>query len=67
MKDSTFIDEEQLIAKAVAILMEKLGPTEAGRFMTLPRKKRLESVQRHRQWQAHLQKESFFKRVFDAG
>ena len=67
MKTSIFTDEEQLIAKAVDVLMKELGPIEASRFLTLPKKKRLESVKRHRQWQAQLQKEEFFGRVFNEG
>ena len=64
MKASVFTDEEQLITKAVEVLVKELGPVEASRFLTLPRKKRVESVKRHRQWQAQLQQEEFFDRVF---
>lgn len=60
------MDEEQLITKAVDILVKELGPVEASRFLTLPKKKRVESVKRHRQWQAQLQQEEFFDRVFGA-
>ncbi len=66
MKASVFTDEEQLITKAVEVLVKELGPVEASRFLTLPRKKRVESVKRHRQWQAQLQQEEFFDRVFGA-
>ena len=66
MKASVFTDEEHLITKAVEILVKELGPVEASRFLTLPRKKRVESVKRHRQWQAQLQQEEFFDRVFGA-
>lgn len=64
MKASIFTDEEQLITKAVDVLVKELGPVEASRFLALPRKKRVESVKRHRQWQAQLQEEEFFDRVF---
>lgn len=67
MKASVFTDEEQLMTKAIAVLVKELGPVEASRFLTLPRKKRVESVKRHRQWQAQLQQEEFFDRVFGAG
>jgi len=67
MKARAFIDEEKLITKAVTVLMKELSPAEAMRFLSLPRKKRLESVQRHRKWQAQLQKDAFFKRVFSKG
>ena len=36
MKMSVFIDEEQLVAKAVEILINELGPVEASRFLSLP-------------------------------
>ena len=64
MKPSIFTDEEQLIAKAIEVLMKELGPVEASRFLSLPKKRRTESVKRHRQWQAQLQEEGFFDRVF---
>ena len=64
MKASVFIDEEQLVAKAVEVLIKELGPVEASRFLSLPKKKRLESVKRHRQWQSQLDKDEFFNRVF---
>ena len=66
MKASMFTDEEQLITKAVDILVKELGPVEASRFLALPRKKRVESVKRHRQWQSQLRQEEFFDRVFGA-
>lgn len=64
MKASTYTEEEQLITKAVTVLMRELSPADVLRFLTMPRKKRLDSVQRHRQWQAQLSKDTFFKRVF---
>lgn len=64
MKTSIFTDEEQLITKAVDVLIKELGPVEASRFLSLPKKKRTESIKRHRQWQAQLQQEEFFDRVF---
>jgi hypothetical protein len=64
VKISLFTDEEQLITKAVAILIKELGPVEASRFLALPKKKRVESVRRHCQWQAQLQQEEFFDRIF---
>lgn len=64
MKTSTFIPEDQLISRAIDALIERLGPVEASRFLALPRQKRLDSVERHRQWQASLQKNEFFDTVF---
>jgi len=57
MKKSQYINEDQLIKKAIDILMENLGPVETNRFLTLPVKKRIESVKRHRLWQSRLSDE----------
>jgi hypothetical protein len=64
MKTSTFIPEDQLISRAIDVLIERLGPVETSRFLTLPRQQRLESVKRHHQWQATLQKDAFFDTIF---
>ena len=63
MKESVFINEQQLVIQAVDILFDKLGPVEANRFLSLPRKKRIESVKRHQLWQSTLNKDEFFKEV----
>jgi len=54
------MDEEAVIRKGVQALIKELGPVEALRFMNLPKKKRLESVRRHREWQKFLDKNGFF-------
>ena len=64
MKTPPYLQEEELIERALTALLEALGPVEATRFLTLPRTRRLESVKRHRQWQARLNQEQFFERVF---
>jgi hypothetical protein len=64
VKASIFTDEEQLITKAVDVLVKELGLVEASRFLALPKKRRIESVKRHRQWQAQLRQEEFFDRIF---
>ena len=66
MKASMFVDEERLVTKAIDVLVKELGPVEASRFLSLPKKKRIESVKRHRQWQAKLKKAEFFDKVFRA-
>lgn len=64
MKASAYKDEDQLITKAVDVLVKELGPVDASRFLALPKKLRVESVTRHRQWQAQLRRGEFFDRVF---
>ena len=64
MKANLFIDEEQLVTKAIEVLVRELGPVEASRFLALPKKRRIESVKRHRQWQAQLKRDDFFDQVF---
>ena len=59
-----YIEEEELLKKAIQALMEKLGPLETSRFLSLPRKRRMESVKRHHQWQSHIDKKRFFDQVF---
>ena len=64
MKAAQYMSEEELVEKAIKILMEGLGPVETSRFITLPQKRRIESVRRHRQWQKTLDKDVFFDNVF---
>jgi hypothetical protein len=64
MSTTQYLPEEELIDRALKALMKALGPVEAMRFLTLPRTQRLESVERHRQWQASLKPEEFFDQVF---
>ena len=64
MRAAAFLSEEELIRKAAEILIEKLGEVEAIRFFSLPKKKRMESVERHKNWQESLNKEEFFAEAF---
>jgi hypothetical protein len=64
MKQSQFLSEETLVQRAIEVLLETLGPVETSRFLSLPVKKRIESVKRHREWQSGLEKEQFFQEVF---
>ncbi|CAK8724692.1 DUF2281 domain-containing protein [Candidatus Electrothrix laxa] len=61
---AAFLAEEELIRKAAEILIEKLGEMEAIRFFSLPKKKRMESVARHRSWQDNLNKDDFLIEAF---
>ena len=64
MKAIKYMDEELMVKKAIKALIMELGPIEANRFINMPRKKRIESVKRHREWQKHLDKDRFFDQVF---
>jgi len=64
MKVAKYMDEDELIRKSIEVLMEKIGPVETIRFMNIPRKKRIESVRRHRKWQKMLDKDKFFDEIF---
>jgi hypothetical protein len=64
MKAIKYMDEELMVKKAIKALIMELGPIEANRFINMPRKKRIESVKRHRQWQKHLDKDRFFDQIF---
>ena len=64
MRTERYMDEETVIKKGVQVLIKELGPVEALRFMNLPKKKRMESVRRHREWQKLLDRDRFFDEVF---
>jgi len=64
MKNAVLMDESKLVKKAVGVLMRDLGPVETTRFLALFPLKRTESVKRHRAWQAKLDKDAFFDKVF---
>ena len=64
MKEIKYKGEEDILVKGINILLKKLGPVETTRFLNIPRKKRLESVKRHRVWQKALNKDKFLKELF---
>lgn len=64
MSTVKYMDEEIVIKKAMKALIRELGPVEAMRFISMPKKKRLESIRRHREWQKLLDKSKFFDEVF---
>jgi hypothetical protein len=57
-------DEAVLLEKGTKILFKELGYVNALRFLSIPRDVREESVQRHRNWQEGLNKDTFFDDVF---
>ncbi|PXF56038.1 MAG: hypothetical protein C4B57_00880 [Deltaproteobacteria bacterium] len=64
MKSTKYMHEEVVIKRAVKVLIEELGPVEAIRFINMPKRKRMESVKRHREWQKLLNKDQFFEELF---
>lgn len=58
------MNEEQLIEKAVQVLMREFGSVEASRFLSIPQQRREESLKQHQTWQDGLDKEKFFNEVF---
>lgn len=66
MSEHTYLQEEEMIRRAIHVLIEELGPVETTRFLTMSPRKRLDSVTRHRLWQEGLDREAFFDRVFAA-
>ena len=64
MKHTIIMDDNELVKKAIDILMYNLGPVETSRFLSMHHGKRMESVRRHRAWQSKLDKNAFFDKVF---
>ena len=64
MSTVKYMAEESVIKRGVEALIKELGRVEAVRFINLPKRKRVESVKRHRQWQRQLAKDPFFNEVF---
>jgi hypothetical protein len=66
MKPTQYLNEEELVDRAVSALLKALGPVETAHFLNLRRAGRVESVRQHRRWQAILDKDKFFDQVFGA-
>jgi hypothetical protein len=64
MKTEIILTEEQLIHQAIDLLTEKIGLLETIRFLSLKSQNRIDSIERHQQWQAGLDKDVFFDNVF---
>ncbi|CAD6491155.1 MAG: hypothetical protein ANIMEMIM_00174 [Candidatus Argoarchaeum ethanivorans] len=64
MKNIKYMNEEVVIKKAIEVLIKELGPVEAIRFINIPKRKRMESIKRHRKWQQMLDKSMFFDDIF---
>jgi hypothetical protein len=64
MNITKYMDDEIIIKRGIDVLIKELGPIEALRFINIPKKKRMESVKRHKDWQKILDKDRFFAEVF---
>jgi hypothetical protein len=63
--EHAYLQEDELVRRAIAALLRSLGPVEATRFLTLPRRRHVDAVQRHREWQETLDQDVFFDQVFE--
>ena len=63
MKVARYMPKRKLIEKGIRALHKELGYVETQRFLNMEREPHVESVKRHRQWQASLDKEAFIKEV----
>lgn len=66
MTEHTYLEEDEVVRRAVEALVRDLGPVEAMRFLSLYRSRGFDSVLQHRQWQDSLDKDRFFDEVFQA-
>jgi hypothetical protein len=64
MSQHTYLREDEMIRRAIEALLKDLGPIEATRFLTLPQRRRMDSVTRHRLWQEGLDRDRFFDQLF---
>ena len=65
MSEHTYLKEDEMIRRAVEALLRDLGPVEATRFLTLPQRRKVDSVTRHRLWQEGLDRDRFYDQVFE--
>jgi len=66
-KEHRYLQEDELIRRPVAALLQAPGPVETARFLNLPPERRRDAVERHREWQESLDKERLFDEVFSIG
>jgi hypothetical protein len=64
MNEHIMMNEEQLIKKAVQVLVREFGSVDASRFLSIPQNKREDSLEQHQTWQNSLNKEAFFDDIF---
>ncbi|MEI7695740.1 MAG: hypothetical protein WCI64_08880 [Chlorobium sp.] len=64
MSLTKMMPDKELIKKVTEILFRELGYTDAIRFLSLPKEQKMESVERHRNWQNTLDKDKFYNDIF---
>jgi len=64
MDEHVYLQEDEMIRRAIDALLRDLGPVETVRFLTLFQRHRMDSVTRHRLWQEGLDRDRFFDQVF---
>ncbi len=64
MSLTKMMPDKELIRKVTEILFKELGYTDAIRFLSLPKEQKMESIERHREWQSTLDKDQFYNDIF---
>jgi len=67
MSFTKMMPDKELIKTVTEILFKELGYTDAIRFLSLPKEQKMESVERHRNWQNTLDKDKFYNDIFTPG
>ncbi len=64
MSLTKIMPDKELIIKVTEILFKELGYSDAIRYFSLPKEQKMESVERHRNWQSTLDKDKFYNEIF---
>jgi len=64
MKSQEILEEEKLINQAVDVLIDNLGFPQTVRFLACTSESKRDSVKKHQEWQAKLNKNVFFNELF---
>ena len=64
MSLTKMMPDKELIKKVTEILFRELGYTDAIRLLSLPKEQKMESVERHRNWQNTLDIDKFYNDIF---
>jgi hypothetical protein len=64
MKINTISTDDVLLQKAAFILTKELGAVDALRVFSIPRRRTVDSIKRHRKWQQSLNADVFFEDAF---